>query len=69
MNKSEPNQWHGTFATTARSESAEFVALLRVGSDCGAKAGDATATRIPGGWEVKASGKTVDLLADNVTVK
>ena len=29
-----PNQWHGTFASTAKSVSAEFVAVMRIGSDC-----------------------------------
>jgi hypothetical protein len=70
MNASEPNQWHGTFATTAKSEDAEFVALLRIGSDCGAKGADAaSAARIAGGWEVKAGGRTIDLVDDAVTVK
>ena len=29
-----PNQWHGTFATTAKSTRAEFVALMRIGEEC-----------------------------------
>ena len=29
-----PNQWHGRFATAAKSTNAEFVTIMRVGSDC-----------------------------------
>jgi hypothetical protein len=70
MNASEPNQWHGTFATTAKSDGAEFVALLRIGSDCGVKGADAaSAARIAGGWAVKAGGRTIELVEDTVAVR
>ena len=68
MNKAEPNQWHGAFATTAKSKDAEFVAVMRVGSDC-SKASGASAERTAAGWEVKVDGKTVSLAGDTVTVK
>lgn len=29
-----PSQWHGTFATVAKSPRAEFVALMRIGAGC-----------------------------------
>jgi hypothetical protein len=34
MQKAEPAQWHGTFAARSASRTAEFVVLMRVGSDC-----------------------------------
>jgi len=68
MNKSEPNQWHGAFATRERSKDAEFVALMRIGADC-ASASGASAQRVATGWEVKVDGKTVSLAGDTVSVK
>ncbi len=68
MNAREPDQWHGAFATTSKSKDAEFVALMRVGSDC-AKPSAASAERADGGWRVKVDGKTIDLAGDNVSVK
>jgi hypothetical protein len=29
-----PNQWHGRFVTTAKSTTAEFVTVMRIGSNC-----------------------------------
>ena len=66
MNKSEPNQWHGVFATKAPSASAEFVALMRVGSDC--KAPDARLTRSGDALTVQAEGKTVTLHGTSVAL-
>ena len=68
MNANEPNQWHGAFATSGKSMDAEFVALMRIGSDC-AKPSAASAVRGAGGWEVKVNGKTVSLAGDTVSVK
>ncbi len=68
MNKAEPNQWHGAFATTAKSKDAEFIAVMRVGSDC-SKGTGASAARSAAGWEVKVDGKTVTLAGDTVSVK
>jgi hypothetical protein len=69
MNDKVPNQWHGAFATTARTNDAEFVALMRIGSECPvAAAPTAIAKRISGGWQVAVDGKTVNLLADSVSV-
>ncbi len=68
MSKTEPNQWHGAFATTAKSKDAEFIAVMRIGSDCSKGAG-ASAARSSGGWEVRVDGKTVSLAGDTVSVR
>ncbi len=68
MSANEPNQWHGAFATTAKSKEAEFVAVMRVGSDC-SKGTGATAARSAAGWEVSVDGRTVSLAGDTVSVK
>jgi hypothetical protein len=34
MSKSHPNQWHGVFATKEKSQAAEFVTRLTLGSNC-----------------------------------
>ena len=34
MSERQPDQWHGVFATTKKSETAEFVTMMRIGSDC-----------------------------------
>ncbi len=68
MSANAPNQWHGAFATSARTRDAEFVAVLRVGSDCSRGTG-ATASRTSAGWEVKVDNKTVILAGDTVSVK
>jgi hypothetical protein len=65
-----PDQWHGTFATAAKSPSAEFVALLRIGSDCSeAKSAGAVARRTGNEWSITVDGKTVSLAGENVAVK
>ena len=63
----EPSEWHGTFATTARSPQAEFLTVMRVGSDCGA--GAAEAARAGDGWRVSVDGRIVELSADRIGVK
>jgi len=62
------NEWHGTFATLRKSQRAEFVALLTVGSDCARPSG-ASARQVEGGWQVIVEGKTVVFAADNVTLR
>lgn len=58
----QPNQWHGVFATTRKSEAAEFVAVMRLGSDCrDTAAGASVARRVSGGWEVAVDGRTVKI--------
>jgi hypothetical protein len=68
-----PNQWHGVFMTTAKAASAEFVVLLRIGSECpAALAGEkvsATAKRNGDAWQVSVDGKTVTLAGETVSVK
>jgi hypothetical protein len=64
-----PNQWHGAFAMTSRAADAEFVALLRIGSECPlAAAPTAVAKRVTGGWQVAVDGRTVNLIGDSVAV-
>ncbi|HEX4333530.1 MAG TPA: hypothetical protein VH040_15435, partial [Usitatibacter sp.] len=66
MNRNEPNQWHGTFATKAPSTTAEFVTVMRVGSDC--KAPDAKLTRSGDALTVQAEGKSVTLHGASVAL-
>jgi hypothetical protein len=64
-----PNQWHGAFAMTSKAADAEFVALLRIGSECPlAAAPTAVAKRVAGGWQVAVDGKTVNLVGETVSV-
>jgi hypothetical protein len=62
------NEWHGTFATTRKSQKAEFVALLRVGSDCSKPSG-ATAKQVDGAWQVAIDGKVVTFAEGSVTLR
>lgn len=68
-----PNQWHGIFMTTGKSAAVEFLALLRIGSECPLPAAGArvSALAVKGvdGWEVRLDGKTVTLGADVASVK
>lgn len=69
MSEKTPNQWHGAFAMTSKGADAEFVALLRIGSECPVTAAPtAVAKRIAGGWQVAVDGKTVNLVGDTVSV-
>jgi hypothetical protein len=69
MNEKTPNQWHGTFATRTKSESAEFVALMRIGTECAqAAVPTAVAKRVGGGWQVAVDGRTVSLSSDSIAV-
>ena len=58
--KDMPDQWHGRFTSVEKSNAAEFVVLMRVGTDC-RRAGAATATRADKGWRVQLDGATVTL--------
>ena len=55
------DQWHGVFATNARSNEAEFVALMRIGADCTRDKDSAKAAKVPGGWRIDAGGAHVRL--------
>jgi hypothetical protein len=69
MNDKVPNQWHGTFAANAKATDAEFVALMRIGSECPlTTAPTAVAKRVAGGWQVAVDGKTVNLVGETVSV-
>jgi uncharacterized protein DUF4962/heparinase II/III-like protein len=63
--KNMPNQWHGTFATTAKSTSAEFVTVMRIGSDCKESKPLADVAHAGDAWAVKVDGKTVTLPLTN----
>lgn len=67
--KGMPNQWHGAFTAIAKSPAAEFVAVMRLGSDCKETKPTAEAERAAGGWTVKVDGKTVTIAGENVSVK
>jgi hypothetical protein len=70
MNRDPAKQWHGTFATRARTETAEFIALMRVGSACPTSAKPtAVAQHDANGWQVKVDGKTIVLAGDDVSVR
>ena len=70
MARNAANQWHGTFATRAKSQDAEFITLMRIGTPC-AKTSQPTAVAVRDGkgWKVSLDGKTVELAGDNVTVR
>jgi hypothetical protein len=69
MNPRTPNQWHGAFSTAGKSADAEFLALMRIGSECTTgTTTSATAARIPGGWQVNVDGKTVKLTGGAASV-
>jgi hypothetical protein len=66
------NQWHGTFATTAKSAAAEFLVVMRIGSDCSGKARDASppsAKRSGDAIDLSIDGRTVHFAGEIVTVK
>jgi hypothetical protein len=64
------NQWHGTFATSTPSNEAEFIAVMRVGSDCTRiRGGPASAKRSGEAMEVSVEGRTIRFAGDAVTVK
>jgi hypothetical protein len=66
------NQWHGTFATMAKSNAAEFVVVMRIGSDCGAARGGtarAVAKRAGDAMEVEVDGRVLRFSRDAVSVK
>jgi hypothetical protein len=42
-----PNQWHGVFAAIAKSANAEFVAIMRIGSDCSGQTGTQSSSPTP----------------------
>ncbi|HXN15547.1 MAG TPA: heparinase II/III family protein, partial [Usitatibacter sp.] len=64
-----PKQWHGTFASLAKSERAEFIALMRVGSDCSTDKGapSARAAQSADGWQVTIDGATVSFTGESVS--
>jgi hypothetical protein len=70
MNRNPAKQWHGAFATRDKSAAAEFIALMRVGSECPTAARPtAVASHSGNSWHVKVDGKTVVLSGDDVTVR
>ncbi len=68
--RDHPKQWHGVFAAKLPSTNAEFVALMRVGSDCRGQDVGASAWREANGrWSVRVDGHTVSLNGDDVAVR
>ena len=68
--KDMPNQWHGTFAASSKSNRAEFVALMRIGADC--KAGGLRSAMVAptaDGLLVDVDGFSVSFGAEGPTVK
>lgn len=62
------DEWHGVFAARAKSASAEFVALVRIGADC-STADNASVHARDGGWDVTVDGRTVRLEGERVSVR
>lgn len=61
-------QWHGSFYSTARSPSAEFIALLNVGCVADSTTPVPTASRTDAGWKVNVGKKTLTIAAGAITV-
>jgi hypothetical protein len=62
-------EWHGTFTSTGKSPNADFVAVMRVGSDCGKATSAPSVTPAGNGVTVSVDGKTLTFAGDAVTVK
>jgi hypothetical protein len=63
-------EWHGSFAASAKSPAAEFLAVMRIGVDCSAKAaGVASVTRAGDALQLALDGKTVTFTGDSVAVR
>jgi hypothetical protein len=56
------DQWHGVFAAGTRSGDAEFLAVMRIGAECGHE--KASATKAPGGWRIDTGAGRVILDGD-----
>lgn len=66
------NQWHGSFTTLRKSPSAEFVVVMHVGRECGARAADAsqaTARRDGEAMDVQVAGRHVRFAGETVEVR
>lgn len=65
MNPQTPPEWHGAFVTASASQHAEFVALMRIGSDCSPKAGETPVVQnVDGGMQVTVNGKTARIAGE-----
>jgi uncharacterized Zn-binding protein involved in type VI secretion len=70
MNPQTPPEWHGAFVTASASQHAEFVALMRIGSDCSPKAGETPVVQnVDGGMQVTVNGKTARIAGEEVTMR
>jgi hypothetical protein len=63
-----PNQWHGTFVTGAKSHRAEFIALMRIGAECGSRTSPAKLMPTAEGLQVEVEGAVVVFRADGAKV-
>jgi hypothetical protein len=67
---SRAREWHGRFTTSVKQTAAEFVAVMRIGSDCGGKSAEtASAAKSGDAWSVGVDGKTITFAGDTVSVK
>jgi uncharacterized protein DUF4962/heparinase II/III-like protein len=67
--KDRPNQWHGSFVTKRKSHRAEFVALMRIGAECGDRAAPAKLLPTAEGLRVEVDGAAVAFGPDGGTVQ
>ncbi|HET7730090.1 MAG TPA: DUF4962 domain-containing protein [Usitatibacter sp.] len=71
--KGMPSQWHGRFGTVEKSKSAEFLVLMRVGTDCRRGTGEGRASaavaRAGTAWRVQLEGASVLVGGDDVQVE
>ena len=66
--KNMPNQWHGTFVTGSKSQRAEFIALMRIGAECGSRTSPAKLLPTAEGLQVEVEGAAVVFGADGAKV-
>ena len=66
--KNMPNQWHGTFVTGSKSHRAEFIALMRIGAECGSRTSPARLLPTAEGLQVEVEGAAVVFGADGAKV-
>lgn len=67
--KDMPNQWHGAFVSGAKSRSAEFVALMRIGAECTSRTSPARLLPTAEGLQVEVDGAAVVFSPDGAKVQ
>jgi hypothetical protein len=66
--KNMPNQWHGTFVSASKSLNAEFIALMRIGAECGTDTQQVRLAPGPEGLRVEVDGAAVAFGPDGAKV-